>query len=150
MIFFFWLTVSDVCTMSSIEVIFSVSDNCTLFESDSEINFFNFLNLFFFINSESTVIFVKTVNLALVKIEAWMNLNYWSFWLVYVNHSLSSSDFENLTLECSVFIFIKRCYHILCFFFLNHCFSYSTSLQSFSLFFIVWRKSLAVQSVSFH
>ena len=150
MIFFFWLTVSDVCTMSLIEVVFSVSDNCTSFESDSEIDFFNFLNLFFFINFESIVIFTETVNLALVKIEAQMNLNYWSFWSVYVNHFLSSSSFENLTLEYSVFIFIKRHHHILCFFFLNYCFSYSTSLQSFSFFFIVWRKNLAIQSVSFH
>ena len=142
--------ISDVCTMSLIKIIFSMSDNCTLFKLNSEINFFNFLNLFFFINFELTVIFAETVNLTLVKIKVWMNSNCWNFWSVYINHSLSSLSFENLMLECSVFIFIKRCHHIFCFFFLNYCFLYSTLLWSFSLFFIIWRKSLAVQSVSFH
>ena len=140
--------ISNVCTTSLIEVIFLMLNNCTSFELNFKINFFNFLNSFFFINFELAVIFVRTVNLTLIKIKAWMNSNHWSFWLVYVNHFLFSLSFENLTLECSVFIFIKKCHHILCFFFLNHCFLYSTLLQSFLLFFIIWRKSLAVQSVS--
>ena len=106
MIFFFWLTVSDVCITSLIKVIFSMLDNCTLFKSNSEINFFNFLNSFFFINFELTMIFAETVNLTLIKIKVQMNSNHWSFWSVYINHSLFSSNFKNLILKYSVFIFV--------------------------------------------
>ena len=61
--------ISDVSIISLIKVIFSVLNNCTLFKLSFEINFFNFLNLFFFIDFELTVIFAKTVNLILIKIK---------------------------------------------------------------------------------
>ena len=129
----------DVCKTSLTKIVSftSVTDNFSSAESDSEINFFNFLNSCFFVNFESTVIFMKTVNLTLIEIKALMISNHLSFSFIYVICSLSLLNFKNFISECSLLIFIKRCHYISCFFILAHCFSYRRLLQSVSLFFII-------------
>ena len=127
----------DVCKASSIKVMFFISNNCTSAESNSKINFFNFLNLCFFIDFELTVIFMKTINLTLIETETLIILNYLSFSSIYIIHSLSSLSFENFVSKCLLLIFIKKHHYISYFFVFAHCFLYRRLLQSVSLFFII-------------
>ena len=127
----------NIYKVSSAEIMSFTLNNYTLTELSFKIDFFNFLNLCFFVDFRLTIISAKTVNLTLIKIEALMILNHLSFSFIYIIHFLSSSSFKNFILKCSLLIFIKRHHHIFCFFIFTHCFSYRRLLWFVSLFFIV-------------
>ena len=130
----------NVCKVSLAEIVFFISNNYTLTKLNFEINFFNFLNLCFFVNFKLIMIFAETVNLILIEIEALMILNCLNFSFIYVIHFLSSLSFKNFVLKCSLLIFIKKHYHISCFFVFVHYFLYIKDCCNQFCYFLLFKK----------